>query len=212
MSGLRRSTISSICRSNGGVTDRSGRCCSPDWTAGCSTPGVGTGRNIAYYPSGAEVFGIDLSQAMLRRAARRRRAAGAIVHLLPMDLVALDFADGFFDAAVASFVFCTMPPEARKTALRELARVVKPDGRVRLLEYAPARTPFRRAVARVWQPWVEWAFGAKLDQDIERELSAASLIVVSSRYVTSSIKLIEATPAQNLPWLKDWRTQQDSNL
>lgn len=161
--------------------------------------GVGTGRNIAYYPSGAEVFGIDLSQAMLRRAARRRRAAGAIVHLLPMDLVALDFADGFFDAAVASFVFCTMPPEARKTALRELARVVKPDGRVRLLEYAPARTPFRRAVARVWQPWVEWAFGAKLDQDIERELSAASLIVVSSRYVTSSIKLIEATPARISP-------------
>lgn len=156
--------------------------------------GVGTGRNIDFYPGGAEVFGVDLSPAMLKRAARRRPGSTATVHLLPMNLVHLDFPDGFFDAAVASFVFCTMPPEARHAALEELRRVVKPNGRVRLLEYAPAKTPFRRTLARIWRPWVEWAFGAKLDQDIERELSQASLVVAGSRYVTSSIKLIEATP------------------
>ncbi|MBA3834612.1 MAG: class I SAM-dependent methyltransferase [Sphingomonas sp.] len=157
--------------------------------------GVGTGRNLAFYPRGSEVFGVDLSPAMLKHAARRSKNSGASVHLVEMDLTRLAFADDFFDAAVASFVFCTMPAKARTAALRELARVVRPDGRVRLLEYAPAQTTFRRAVARVWQPWARWAFGAKLQHDIEPELAEASLEVISSCYVSSSIKLIGAKPA-----------------
>ncbi len=157
--------------------------------------GVGTGRNIAFYPVGSEVFGVDLSPAMLRRAARRRAAPAVSVKLMKMNLAELDFPDGFFDAAVASFVFCAMPRQSRQSALRELRRVVKPGGRIRLLEYAPAKTAFRRALTRMWQPWVDWAFGAKLDQDIELELSEACLSVVDSRYVTPSIKLIEATRA-----------------
>lgn len=155
--------------------------------------GVGTGRNIAFYPPNAQVFGIDLSPTMLKGAARRCLGSGATLRLMRMDLVELDFPDDFFDAAVASFVFCTMPVKSRLAALQELRRVVKPTGRIRLLEYAPARTAFRRVLARIWQPWVGWAFGAKLDQDIERELPHASLIVTSSRYVTGAIKLIEAT-------------------
>lgn len=157
--------------------------------------GAGTGRNLALYPRGSEVFAVDLSPAMLKRASRRTKDSGATVHLVEMDLTRLGFADNFFDAAVASFVFCTMPAKARTAALRELARVVRPDGRLRLLEYAPAKTAFRRAAARVWQPWVRWAFGAELQQDIEPELAQASLTVISARYVSSSIKLIEATPA-----------------
>lgn len=158
--------------------------------------GAGTGRNIAFYPPGSEVFAVDLSTAMLRRAAGRAKASGAVVHMMEMDLTKLAFADNFFDAAAASFVFCTMPPEARSAALRELARVVKPGGRVRLLEYAPARTALRRTLARAWQPWVKWAFGATLAQDIEPELPAASLRVTASRYLTASIKLVEATAGQ----------------
>lgn len=156
--------------------------------------GVGTGRNIAFYPPGSEVVGVDLSPAMLKRAARRRAKSAATVRLMEMDLTELTFADGYFDAAVASFVFCTMSQEDRLAALRELKRVIRPSGRVRLLEYAPAQTPFGRVLARVWQPWVDWAFAARLDHDIELELSEASLTVTGSRYVASSIKLVEAAP------------------
>lgn len=154
--------------------------------------GVGTGRNIAFYPPGSEVVGIDLSPAMLKRAARRCTKSAANVRLMEMNLAELTFADGFFDAAVASFVFCTMPQEERLAALREMKRVVRPSGRVRLLEYAPAQSSFGRVLARVWQPWVDWAFAARLDHDIELELSQAGLTVTGSRYVTSSIKLVEA--------------------
>ena len=157
--------------------------------------GAGTGRNIAFYPPGAQVFAVDFSLAMLERAARRRGRSHARVQLMAMNLAELGFPDDYFDAAVASFVFCTMQPESRLAALRELARVVRPSGRIRLLEYAPARSAFRRGLARAWQPWVRWAFNARLDQDIEPELASASLRITHSRYVTSTIKLIEAVPA-----------------
>jgi ubiquinone/menaquinone biosynthesis C-methylase UbiE len=109
-----------------------------------------------------------------------------------MDLAELQFPSDFFDAAAASFVFCTMPRAAKVAALRELSRVVKPSGEIRLLEYAPAQTSVRTVLARLWQPWVEWAFGARLGEDIELELSEAALTVAESRYVTRSIKLIVA--------------------
>jgi ubiquinone/menaquinone biosynthesis C-methylase UbiE len=153
--------------------------------------GVGTGRNIAHYPPGAEVIGIDLSPAMLDRAQRRCTELRATVRLMQMDLAKLQFADNTFDAAVASFVFCTMPAEVRRAALRELSRVVKPTGRIRLLEYASAQSAFQRRLARFWQPWVNWAFGAKLDQDLELELFKSELIITHSHFVTSTIKLIE---------------------
>ena len=157
--------------------------------------GVGTGRNIPFYPPDCEVVGVDQSPAMLKRAAHRRTKLAASARLVEMNLAELAFSDGYFDAAVASFVFCTMPAEGRLAALRELRRVVKPSGRVRLLEYAPALTAFRRVLTRMWQPWVDWAFAARLDHDVELELSQASWTVTSSRYVATSIKLVEASPA-----------------
>jgi ubiquinone/menaquinone biosynthesis C-methylase UbiE len=55
--------------------------------------GTGTGRNIPFYPSGARVTGIDLSPAMLARAARRLESASATVELRQMDVTRMDFAD-----------------------------------------------------------------------------------------------------------------------
>ena len=157
--------------------------------------GVGTGRNIEFYPPGCEVIGVDQSPAMLERASRRRPESNATIQLIETDLTRLPFEQGYFDAAVASFVFCAMKQDQRLAALRELSRVVKPSGRIRLLEYAPARTPFRRGLSRLWQPWVDWAFAATLDHDIEEDLANTSLRVVSSVEVTAAIKLVEAAAA-----------------
>jgi ubiquinone/menaquinone biosynthesis C-methylase UbiE len=48
--------------------------------------GVGTGRNFPFYPPGAKILGIDLSPAMLARAARRRSSAIAEIELRQMDV------------------------------------------------------------------------------------------------------------------------------
>src|ERR1043165_6668609 len=88
--------------------------------------GVGTGRNIPFYPPNADIVGIGFSPAMLGRAERRARSRGRELKLRQMDVTQLAFPDGYFDAAVASFLFCVLPDEQQLSGLKELRRVVKP--------------------------------------------------------------------------------------
>ena len=153
--------------------------------------GVGTGRNIQFYPPEAEVVGIDISPAMLARAERRRLSLGADVELRQMDVTHLEFEDQSFDAAVATFLFCVLPDELQVPALREIGRVVKSGGTIRLLEYVRPRSAMRRAVTRLWEPWIDWAYGAGFDRQTEEHIPEAGLEVVGSRFVVDDlIKLI----------------------
>jgi len=101
--------------------------------------GVGTGKNMPYYPPGARVTAIDLSEAMLARARSRARKLGLDVDLQWMDVQSLAFPDDAFDTAVATFVFCSVPDPIR--GLQELARVVKPEGDIWLLEHVRVDRP-----------------------------------------------------------------------
>jgi ubiquinone/menaquinone biosynthesis C-methylase UbiE len=155
--------------------------------------GVGTGRNFPFYPPGAAVVGIDLSPAMLARAGRRRRGAAATIELRQMDVTRLDFPDRSFDAAVATFLFCTLPDALQVPALRELGRVVKPGGLIRLLEYTRPSGGFRRALTKFWEPWAAWAYGASFDRRTEEHVPEAGLELKQSRFVSDElIKLITA--------------------
>jgi ubiquinone/menaquinone biosynthesis C-methylase UbiE len=155
--------------------------------------GVGTGRNFPFYPPGATVVGIDLSPAMLARAGRRRRSAAANIELRQMDVTRLDFPDRAFDAAVATFLFCTLPDALQVPALRELGRVVKRGGIIRLLEYTRPSGGFRRALTKFWEPWAAWAYGASFDRNTERHVPKAGLELKQSRFVSDElIKLITA--------------------
>ena len=155
--------------------------------------GVGTGRNFPFYPASSEVVGIDLSPAMLARAKRRQHAAAAPVELRQMDVTRLEFADGYFDAAVATFLFCVLPDDLQVAALRELGRVVKPGGIVRCLEYTRPSGGLRRAITRLWEPWVYWAYGAGFDRQTERHVPEAVLQLFESRFVHDElIKLLAA--------------------
>src|SRR5215472_16491804 len=122
--------------------------------------GVGTGRNFPFYPPGSTIVGIDISPAMLARAERRQKSATAEVELRQMDVTRLDFPDRTFDGAVATFLFCVLPDQLQVPALNELGRVVKAGGPVRLLEYVRPQQTVRRALARLWEPWISWAYGA----------------------------------------------------
>lgn len=154
--------------------------------------GVGTGRNMPFYPPGACVTGIDFSPAMLARAERRKTLSPAkLVELRQMDVTALAFDKGSFDSAVATFLFCVLAEELQVPALRELARVVKPNGQIRLLEYVRPMATTKQAIAALWKPWMHWAYGASFDRRTERHLPEAGLEVVSSRFVVPDLlKLI----------------------
>jgi ubiquinone/menaquinone biosynthesis C-methylase UbiE len=149
--------------------------------------GVGTGRNIPYYPKDASVVGVDLSPAMLERARGRARSADAAVDLRQMDVTKLSFPNHSFDAAVATFLFCVLPEEQQAPALRELGRVVKPGGTIRLLEYVRPHSALRQRIARLWEPWMAWAYGAGFDRRTEEHLPEAGLELVESRFVAGDI-------------------------
>lgn len=149
--------------------------------------GVGTGRNFPFYPSGAKVTGVDFSPAMLARARRRMHQSHAQVELCEMDITRLAFPNGQFDAVAATFVFCVLPDALQPAALRELRRVVKPDGTVRLLEYVRPRSPVRRLIARLWQPWIAWAFGAGFDRRTEEHIRDAGLEIVSAGFAVHDL-------------------------
>src|SRR5215472_11589071 len=155
--------------------------------------GVGTGRNFSFYPPGASVVGIDLSPAMLARATHRAHLSPALIELKQMDVTRLDFLDATFDAAVASFLFCVLPDELQLAALRELGRVVKHGGLIRLLEYVRPHGIVRRFTTRLWQPWVAWAYGASFDRETEKYVPEAGLQIIESRHVIGDLlKLITA--------------------
>jgi ubiquinone/menaquinone biosynthesis C-methylase UbiE len=156
--------------------------------------GVGTGRNFPFYPPGSEVVGIDLSPAMLARAERRRPLATTTVELRQMDVTRLDFPDRSFDAAVATFLFCTLPDDLQVAGMRELGRVVKPGGIIRCLEYTRPSGGLRRAMTRLWEPWINWAYGAGFDRQTEKHAPEAGLQLFESRFVHDElIKLLSAT-------------------
>lgn len=99
---------------------------------------VGTGSG-ALLPllagSGAEVVAVDHSAALLERARRRCRDAGvAGVTFQQADVRDLPFADASFDTAYSSMVLHHLPRPLE--AVHELARVVRPGGRVVVVEFS----------------------------------------------------------------------------
>lgn len=116
--------------------------------------GVGTGISLPGYSATNQIVGIDLSEAMLRKAHRRvtELALKNVVRLEVMDAEHLSFTDAFFDVVVAHYVVSTVPnPEA---ALDEFARVLRPGGEIILVSRVGAETGLRHVLERLFQPIV----------------------------------------------------------
>jgi demethylmenaquinone methyltransferase / 2-methoxy-6-polyprenyl-1,4-benzoquinol methylase len=89
---------------------------------------------------GGEVVGSDFSEAMLARARTKPKPAGVELRFEWGDALELPFADGTFDAATVGFGARNFSDLAR--GLEEMARVVRPGGRVVVLEFtSPTRAP-----------------------------------------------------------------------
>ncbi len=104
--------------------------------------GVGTGRNLEHYSQGIRLTGIDISAPMLDIARQRARELGQEVDLRVGDAQALEFADETFDTVVSTLSLCSIPDDRK--AISEAKRVLRPGGRLLLLEHvASPRWPVR---------------------------------------------------------------------
>lgn len=96
----------------------------------------GTGRFLGQLHEvvpGARLYGLDLSSAYLAHAREQ------LAHVPDLSLIAdnaelMPFADGTFDAVTSVFLFHELPSDARRKAMSEIARVVRPGGLVALLD------------------------------------------------------------------------------
>lgn len=157
--------------------------------------GVGTGKNFRYHPAGADVTGIDLSERMLEEARRQADRLGRSIELHEMDAQQLAFSAASFDAAAATFVFCSVPDPVR--GLRELGRVVRPGGRIVLLEHVRLDRPgIVGKIMDVLDPlWVR-IMGAHINRRTVENVRRAGLEIerVEDLGARGLVKLIVARP------------------
>jgi phosphatidylethanolamine/phosphatidyl-N-methylethanolamine N-methyltransferase len=116
--------------------------------------GVGTGISLPGYSPQNRIIGIDVSEAMLRKAQRRvaNLSLSNVEKLEVMDAEHLSFPDASFDVVVATHVISTVPnPEA---ALDECARMLRPGGEMILLSRIGADAGLRHLVETILQPIV----------------------------------------------------------
>ena len=153
--------------------------------------GVGTGKNLPFYPKAARMTAIDFSPNMLKQAERKRERKQLSVDLSLMDVQSLYYADNSFDTVVASFVFCSVP-KPRK-GLKEIYRVLKPGGQLLLLEHVLSSNRFLAWVMNLLNPMVLRLIGANINRDTIKNVQACPFKNIYVDPASSDmIKLIRA--------------------
>lgn len=133
--------------------------------------GVGTGDNVPFYPPDAEIVATDISSKMLGRARRRAQRPGSKARFELADAQELPYPDASFDVAVGTFVFCSVPDAGR--GLRELRRVLRPGGRLILLEHVLSARPVLRRLMQ-WMDFMSARlWGAHMNRDTVAEVRRA---------------------------------------
>ena len=155
--------------------------------------GVGTGKNLPYY-NGGRVTAVDISDRMLRSARLRNERLKTGADLRVADAQALPFAEGSFDAALATFVFCSVPDPVQ--GLSELRRVIGPRGRIYLLEHVrPTRSRLLGLLFDLLDPVVSRITGAHINRRTLSAVERSGFEIVSRREGRGGIlQMIEAVP------------------
>lgn len=133
--------------------------------------GAGTGLNLAHYTDDVDDLVLTEPDTPMRvrlekrlgRSGRRGRVVDAPAERLP-------FPDGSVDTVVTTFVLCTVA--APELALREIARILRPDGQLLFLEHVRAATPrLARWQDRLEVPWRRFARGCRCNRETARLLT-----------------------------------------
>lgn len=108
--------------------------------------GFGTGLNLAYYPRSVQkISTVDPNPGMNSLALKKIKASQIPVEQHIMSSEQLPFADGSFDTIVSTWTLCSIGNVEQ--ALREIRRVLKPEGRFLFIEHGLSPDP----KVQVWQ-------------------------------------------------------------
>jgi ubiquinone/menaquinone biosynthesis C-methylase UbiE len=152
--------------------------------------GCGTGRNLPLF-AGGRVFGLDPSLASLRAA--RRRAPR--VPLVCGRAEQLPFRDAAFDRVTSGLVFCSV--DDAPAGLRELRRVLRREGKLRMLEHVRSLHPWQARLQDLCQPcWTWLTGGCRPNRDTEAAVTLAGFVLdPAERRARGSMRRLLARPA-----------------
>jgi len=143
--------------------------------------GVGSGLNFPFYGKQVEtVIGIDPSPRLLAIARRRADAAGVRAELLQGSAIAIPLADSTIDTVVMTWALCSITDPL--AALREMRRVLKPDGTLLFVEHGLSPEPgIERWQHRLTPIWCHVAGGCHLDRKMDDLIRSAGFDLIELR-------------------------------
>jgi len=148
--------------------------------------GVGTGKNIPYYGKDVNVTAIDFSKGMLYRAREKAKAhPEKKISLLQMDVANLEFPDGYFDFVVSTFVFCTVPDPL--AGLKEINRVLKPDGKTIFLEHMKSASWYNNLLLYAMSSMSIPLIGTSMVRKTKQNIKESGFQIVEEKNLFSDI-------------------------
>jgi demethylmenaquinone methyltransferase/2-methoxy-6-polyprenyl-1,4-benzoquinol methylase len=143
--------------------------------------GIGTGRNLKYYHNDVNLTALDLNTFMLKRAMKRARDVRCRVTFVQEDVCHMESVpSGHFDWVLAAFLCCVVPEELQHQVVRQVARVLKPGGRFRLLEMIYSKNTALRRRQNFFTPFVEKVYGARFDRNTLKHIEEEDRLKITS--------------------------------
>ena len=140
--------------------------------------GAGAGLNLRHYDRTAvtQVIGLDISAPLLARAEAEARRLDLPFTPLLLDAATIPLTDASVECVVVTFTLCSIAQLG--SALAEMRRVLRPDGRLLFCEHGCAPDAGVARVQRFIEPvWKPLAGGCHLTRDPVAALAAAGFTV-----------------------------------
>jgi len=142
--------------------------------------GIGTGKNIGYYNKEAEVVGIDFSEKMLQIAKEKLVKSGKRnITLKQRDVENLKFKDNSFDYVVTTCVFCSVPNPTK--GLEEIRRVLKPTGKLIMIEHVLSKNPVIALIEYVLNPITKLFMGVNINRNTKQNIIQTGMRIAEDR-------------------------------
>ncbi|WP_432666057.1 methyltransferase domain-containing protein [Wukongibacter baidiensis] len=133
--------------------------------------GVGTGKNVEYYPENLKVTGIDFSSKMLKKARQKAQNLNKEIRLLQMDAQNMEFEDNSFDSVLTTCVFCSVPDPVK--GLKEIKRVCKENGKIIMIEHVRSERQLIGTLMDIFNPIFVGAYGANINRRTVSNIKSA---------------------------------------
>ncbi len=141
--------------------------------------GVGSGLNLPFYGAGVEqLYALDPSEELLTMARKKARGMVLPIKFITHSGEAIPLDTGSVDTVVTTWTLCTIPDPVQ--ALKEMRRVLKPDGIMLFAEHGLAPEANVRGWQRRLNPlWRRIAGGCNLDRKIDQLMQTAGFQITA---------------------------------